>query len=286
MSNSSADLGSFLGSKDKAFLHRKVNGTVQVIPMDWKYMDWVYLVGPAGAINSNIYDMSKWLVLQMNNGTYMGRQIISKNSTLYMQTPKTIQAPGHYYCLGWSYVEHKPYPVISHDGGTVGHGSAVFFVPQAKVGIVILSNIYPSAALPDLLAAKFLDMYFGNPGTDYITKAHEMEKASEEVNTGVASSIKRPSPPSPPLSLDSYEGNYTNDIYGTLKVKAENGSLVTSMGPEETPIELEPWDRDTFLMHIPDFPEFGGFATFHIGPEGKAVSLDIGGLIDSKFEKA
>jgi CubicO group peptidase (beta-lactamase class C family) len=283
MSNSSADLRSFLRSKDKAFLHRKLNGTIQAIPLDWKYMDCIYQSGPAGAINSNVYDMSKWVIMQMNNGTYKGSQIISENNTKYMETPKTIMAPGGYYCLGWTYKESKPYPIINHDGGTIGHGSAIYFVPQAKVGIVILSNIFPSAVVPDLLSMKFLDMYFSNPSPNYMAMGHEIENLNEEMDSGGFNSIKLSS--SPPLPLDSYEGNYTNNIYGTLKIKAENGILVTAMGPEETWIELTPWNRDTFSIYIPDFPEKGGFASFQIGPDGRAMSLDIGGVIDSKFEK-
>jgi CubicO group peptidase (beta-lactamase class C family) len=283
MFNSSVDLKSFLRSEDKAFLHRKVNGTVQAIPLDWKYMDWIYRSGPAGAINSNIYDMSRWVIMQMNNGTYKGNQIISENNIKYMQTPKTIVTPGSYYCLGWVYKESKPYPIINHNGGTIGHGSAVYFVPQAKVGIVILSNIFPSAVIPDILAMKFLDMYFSSQSPDYIAMAHKFENLTEQADSGGVKSTQLQS--SPPLPLDNYEGDYTNDIFGTLKIKAENGILVTTMGPEKTQIELKPWNRDTFSIFIPDFPEKGGFASFRVGPDGKATSLDIGGVIDSKFEK-
>jgi hypothetical protein len=60
---------------------------------------------------------------------------------------------------------------------------------------------------------KFLDMYFGNPSPDYMAKANLHEMAMEKRLSGAASSTKRPSPSSPSLSLESYEGNYTNDIY-------------------------------------------------------------------------
>jgi CubicO group peptidase (beta-lactamase class C family) len=277
MSNSSADFKSFIGAKDKALPHWKINGTYQTIPLGWKYLDWVYPVGPAGAINSNVYDMSKWVIMQMNNGTYKGSQIISENSTKYMQTPKTIVEPGAYYCLGWGYREYRPYPAITHEGGASGFNSLVGFVPQAKIGIVILTNTATSGMLLPLFK-EFLNMYFDSP-------RHELIAIAKTNKTGVLYP-ELPSPPSPPLSLDSYEGNYTNDIYGTLNIEAENGSLVTAIGPKKSSIELKHWNRDTFIMNVPDIPDSAGdFASFQIGPDGKAVSLDAIGSLNSKFEK-
>ncbi len=57
------------------------------------------------------------------------------------------------------------------------------------------------------------------------------------------------------------------------------------MGPEETRIELKPWNRDTFSIYFPDFPEQEGFASFQIGPEGNATGLNMGGVINSIFNK-
>lgn len=114
MANSSSDMRSLQEANDVAYLHVVMNGTIVAVPMDWKYMENVYLSAPVGGVNSNIQDMAKWIILQMNNGTYQGKQIISKGSIEYTQSPKTIIVPGVYYGLGWMYNEYNPYPIIAH----------------------------------------------------------------------------------------------------------------------------------------------------------------------------
>jgi CubicO group peptidase (beta-lactamase class C family) len=166
--------------------------------------------------------------------------------------------PGAYYCLGWRYLENRPYPSITHDGGaTTGFNSRVGFVPNAKLVIMILTNTAPAKIVSNL-SNKFPSMYFKDQCPEFIALA--------SANGTEAGSPEWPLPLSPPLSLDSYEGNYTNDIYGTLNIKTENGSLVTAIGPKESLIEFYHWNRDTFIIDMPDIPEATGeLASFQIG---------------------
>ncbi|MBU1037966.1 MAG: beta-lactamase family protein, partial [Candidatus Omnitrophica bacterium] len=53
MTSSSTDLTSFRNGKDVASLHHMIDDKVIVLPMNWKYIDWVYTYAPAGGINSN-----------------------------------------------------------------------------------------------------------------------------------------------------------------------------------------------------------------------------------------
>ena len=289
MSNSSVDMKSFQQAKDVAYLHQIRNGRVTALPMDWKYMDWPYIYGPAGGINSDIIDMTKWLRLQMHNGSFEGKQLISENSTIYMHSPKTIISPmasasNVYYCQGWIYQESKPYPIIWHNGGTLGHHTMVAFVPQADIGIVVLSNI--DSALPESLAYRFFDQYFGNPAKDYSAKALVQTKEAEEQAN--ASIPKQPTSLDPALPLERYVGNYSDQTYGRINISQENGSLVATAGPRNVKILLTPWDRDIFRTSEPELSDQKGFARFQIGPDGLADNLEmIGGVFTSKvtFEK-
>ncbi len=294
MRNSSTDLQSFKNGRNVAYLHREVNGTLEPISMDWKYLDWTYNVGPSGAINSNIYDMAKWLAMLMNNGTYQGKQIISEDNLRYVLTPEiTVTDPGmkagywpmpiDYYCLGWRYGNYHPDPLLWHTGGTTGHLTIVAFAPQSKVGILVFANRFEIA--PTILARKFMDMYFENPSTDYLEEQKAKENAIASIkDSQTASQAQHPEP----LPYESYAGNYTNDVYGNLRIFVDNGSLAMALGPRNSEIILKPYNRDTFLMDLPDFPEYsGGFATFQIGPEGSAEGLttEMGGLLDGSFKK-
>ncbi len=56
-------------------------------------------------------------------------------------------------------------------------------VPEARVGVVVLSNLIDSI-LPEALAFRFFDMYLGNPEVDWSTQMlaqmkERMRKESE-----------------------------------------------------------------------------------------------------------
>lgn len=154
--------------------------------------------------------MTKWLRLQINNGTYDGKQIINGSSMSYMHTPKTIAGippiiDGHiaYYCQGWIYQEFEPYPIVWHNGGTIGHHSMVAFTPQTNVGIVVLSNA-GYTELPEVLAFEFFDMYNGRPEMDW--SAQVLARNKETAALANASMPKPPISPSPAMPLSSYVG--------------------------------------------------------------------------------
>jgi CubicO group peptidase (beta-lactamase class C family) len=59
----------------------------RITPVPWRNMD---NVGPAGSINSNAVDMAQWIRLQLNNGTFAGKQIISPASIREMHSANTV----------------------------------------------------------------------------------------------------------------------------------------------------------------------------------------------------
>jgi len=58
-------------------------------------------MGPAGEINSNVEDMSKYLLFHMNHGKVAGKQLLSENNSVQMQNPQmVIQGAPAYKELG------------------------------------------------------------------------------------------------------------------------------------------------------------------------------------------
>lgn len=284
MINSSTDMGSFQNAQDVAYLHYERDGVIIAAPMGWKYMDIPYVLGPAGSINSNVYDMAKWLILQTNNGIYQDKQLISPESIDYMHSPKTIisstaRGDGEYYCQGWQYSDRRPYPIVWHNGGTLGHSSTVAFEPRSRLGIVILYN---SCIAPcDGLSNRFFDMYFGNPDRDYSAEGLVALKKLQEI-------FRDPEPlqsPYPALPLEKYIGNYSNEIYGPVSVEERNDTLVVVVGPRKMEIALVPRSRDTFLESIPDLPGIfckNRFATFQLNSQGEVESLKMDMVMEFK----
>ena len=72
MSATTAGLEGLHQAKNVTFLHQKTGEKVEALPADWPDHNWVYVYGPAGGINSNVLDMTKWLRLQLGKGKFNG----------------------------------------------------------------------------------------------------------------------------------------------------------------------------------------------------------------------
>lgn len=95
---------------------------------------------PAGYIISNVEDMSKYLIAQMDKGNYKKEQIFSSSIIKQVQTPSaTIIKDKFHYGFGW-FVHTNKELYLSHSGSTPGYTSAMIIYPEEKLGVVVLTN--------------------------------------------------------------------------------------------------------------------------------------------------
>ncbi|MBU2103165.1 MAG: serine hydrolase, partial [Candidatus Omnitrophica bacterium] len=278
MSESSADVKALVDGRNVATGHNVQNDSVTVVS---KALDWPYIYGPAGGINSNVIDMSTWLRLQINDGILDGRRLINEDSMNFMHSPKTIaqydakKELGTYYCQSWVYVDTRPYPFVWHNGGTTGYHSMIAFWPEPKIGIVILTN-ESTNKLAEALPKYFADLYFGAPKQDYSKEAlAEFNKLKVKEQEEAP---KKPEITTPSLSLDKYAGTYSNDVYGNATVAVQYGTLSVFLGPRKFELVLKHWDRDTFTYsHLLMGDGFEDFVHFTQGTDGsvKQMTIDV-----------
>ena len=279
MPASTMDMKLFQEAEDVTSLHHRLGDKIITLSKDWPYLHWTYVYGPAGGINSNITDMGKWLKFQVNSGVFEGKSLITEENMNFIHTPKTIAmlfaGRKEYYCQAWVYREDAPYPIVWHNGGTTGCKTMVAIVPEAKVGIVVLSNLINSS-LPEALAFRFFDMYLGNPDVDWSTEMlATMEEGMKKAEAGL------PVPPEDALSampLEKYVGDYRNTVYGQINISEKKGGLVLTIGPNKVEMYLTPWNRDTFSVYWPfygDVGDSGVFAWFEADPEGTVTGVTV-----------
>jgi CubicO group peptidase (beta-lactamase class C family) len=103
---------------------------------------------PAGRIFSNVEDMGHFMLMILNHGMYNGKQIISKQSLMAMETSHItdVVLPGTTYGYAM-FIEKMRYKEDSLIGEGVGHGgdtyvfhATCFMFPKSNMGIVILAN--------------------------------------------------------------------------------------------------------------------------------------------------
>src|SRR5215217_2625104 len=99
---------------------------------------------PAGAINSSARDMAQWLRLMLGNGVLNGKRLVSEKSFEEL-TRKQINIAGSIdYGLGWFLRQWGGHKVAEHGGNIDGFNAQVAFMPDEKLGFVLLTNVTAS----------------------------------------------------------------------------------------------------------------------------------------------
>jgi len=288
MTSSSTSISALAQQNDVATPHLIEKDTARAIP--WRNVD---NIGPAGSINSNVLDMAQWIRLQLGNGTYAGRQLVSEKSLRETHSPQTIIASPHdsltpsthfeLYGMGWVLEDYRGHEIVWHNGGIDGMLSEVRLVPEAHLGIVILSNAEGHNLNPALMY-RIIDAYLGAPARDwsalYLARFNRAEAAAQAAEQKVLAA--RVTGTKPSLPLDGYVGTYADTMYGNATVTLEQNKLILRYGPAFTG-DMEHWNFDTFRVTWRD-PRLGaGFVTFGLNAMGKMDHMNVEGITDFHF---
>lgn len=274
-------------SSNVAAPHAKFEG--QVSPIPYRNID---NIAPAGAINSNVVDMAQWVRLQLGDGTYAGKPLISSVAVKEMATPQTIirlEGPmtrlypeAHFlnYGLGWFLSDYRGRKLVEHGGAIDGMRALVAMIPEEKLGVVILTNVN-GTTLSVPLSYRIFDMYLGAPARDWSAEMLKSMTALEEQAKAAAAKVEseRVAGTKPSLALDKYAGNYHSDLYGDATVALDNGKLTLRRGPSFTGV-LEHWHYDVFRVTWSDRQMVKQFVSFRLDQKGQIATMNIEGLDD------
>ncbi len=103
-------------------------------------------VAPAGCVNSNLTDMVQWVRLMLGGGVFEGRRLLSEASFREMLTERIKISPSGPvgYGYGWFLRQWNGLKVYEHGGNIDGFNAQVAFMPEKKLGLVLLTNISAS----------------------------------------------------------------------------------------------------------------------------------------------
>jgi len=282
MTETSTSIRDLAGQTNVATPHAEIEDTLRVVP--WHNID---NIGPAGSINSNVFDMIKWVRFQLAQGKVNGKSLVSASAlgethTAQMTIPvgadaRQLNPYTHLeaYGMGWFLQDYRGRELDQHGGNIDGMTAMVALMPEEKIGVVILSNANGSPA-PTIALYRVLDQLLNEPARDWNAefvktreKARAQQKEAEQKRLAQRVPNTRPS-----LSLDKYAGIYTDSMYGDVKVTEDNGALRVKYGTAFDGT-LEHWHFDTFRFTSPNRMSGKPFMTFALGADGKVQSLDF-----------
>ena len=220
-----------------------------------------YDFGGAGDINSTIDDMARWVRLQLGNGIFEGRRIVSPEGLAVTRTPKVALSDKASYALGWVIQQTPHGNIVWHNGGTAAFGAYVGMVPDKTIGVIVLTN-ETNVGFPDAIGRWILDRVLGNTKIDHVADALKVAKANFET---AANLFAKPTSPRlfPPLSPLS--GQFGNPSFGKATVALENGAMVVELHATGAKLKLEPWDGDIFTARLMPTGRFAAMVD-NLGP--------------------
>jgi CubicO group peptidase (beta-lactamase class C family) len=218
-----------------------------------------YNFAGAGAINSTVEDMTRWVRLLLGNGTLDGDEIVSAANLAVTRMPRVAISDKVAYAMGWVLLSTPNGEVVWHNGGTTGYGAFVGTSPDRSVGVVVLTNL-TNVGMPDAIGLWTLDRLLGNPETDHLAKALERAKKGAADAAGPAA----PADPAPPPPLDSLAGSYANGSLGKGTVTVDGGNLTLALDLGSR-IRLAPWDGSVFSASLVPEGRFEAVAA-NLGP--------------------
>lgn len=263
------------------------SGPVQQLPFDM-----LDNIGASASIVSTVNDLGKWLLMQLDSGRRGSQQIVPWGALAKTRVGNTIMASRHaptspfptqlaMYGLGTGLIDYNGSLLHNHLGVEIGFKSHVAFVPELRLGIAILVN-QDEQYFGESLQYDLLDAYFGLPYANrgqYFTKlqATVQQRRLAEVKAMADRLAKRTPLPS---SLQSYCGQFRNDLYGLMYVTADASDASARrlrLAFEHHP-NLTAWldymDEDTFRLTFSN-PRYGTTPAKVIRKEGQPVSIDI-----------
>ena len=231
MNNSLALSKDIKTASNKCSAHTVTEGVLKKIP--YGNID---NLAPAGSISSSVNDMSKWVMMQLNNGKLEGKEIIPASAIAQTRIPHSILGNGghlfnksHFalYGLGWFLQEYAGRKIVEHTGGVNGFVTSVCLVPEEQLGIIVFTNTDANGFF-EALRNEIEDAYLGLPYRNYSKAFLDFQKADEAetekviklIRDTVAMNLKTD------LPLTAYAGEYMHDVYGNMNIKIEDGKLI------------------------------------------------------------
>jgi CubicO group peptidase (beta-lactamase class C family) len=183
-------------------------------------------IAPAGAAWSTAEDMARYLQTQMNFGvTPEGIRVVSRQNLEETWQPQVQVDATASYGLGWFVDSYKGQRMLHHGGATSGFTTDLAFLPEAELGIVVMSNGRLANSFTQAIRYRLWELAFAQ-AHDYdaqaiFTHAQTMEFALASVMGAVAVE---------PEWVRPYLGRYANPDLGEVVLKFEGESFMLDSG--------------------------------------------------------
>ena len=240
-------------------------------------------VAPAGAVISNIEDLSHWVIALMNDGKYNGKQVLPPDvlkATLQpaIGLPNSLgESQGFWellnpaYGMGRETAAYRGHLLTFHGGDLPGFHSQVSFMPNDKIGVIVLVISDHSAPLYNIVSYNVYERLLGMDQTPWSQRRLQQRLAGKKAGTEARAKAggDRVANTKPSHALADYAGEYENPAYGILNIAMKSDALQFGFHEFQFPLSHFHYDR----FDTPDDEQYGKFSVnFRTNPQGDIES--------------
>jgi CubicO group peptidase (beta-lactamase class C family) len=260
--------------RDSAELYRQPYYTAEVA------------IAPAGAINSNIQDLSRWVIALLNKGKVDGKQVIPEAVLRETMAPSLampnsiLETRGwgenlnQYYGMGRWVSSYRGHLLALHGGDLPGFHSQISIMPNDGIGVIVLVIGDHVASLYNGLTYDIYERLLGLSLTPWSERYNEVRlknKAAGAKARAVAD-VGRIPDTKPSHPLDDYVGEFVHPAYGVVTVTRGDKELNFDFHGIKMPLSHFHYDR----FDTPDDEEDGKFSlNFRTNPMGEIDSMEM-----------
>ena len=236
-------------------------------------------IAPAGAHWSTASDMARYLVTELGVGVAPdGTRVVSEENLRTTWEPQVEVSADTSYGLGWFVGDYKGLKLIDHGGNTFGFTSEFAFLPDAGLGIVVLTNAQGTNAFNSAVRERLFELVFeGDPEADaqatfvFDEIAKEIQKVSKNLRQVDVSAVT------------PYLGQYQNDALGEVSLRLDDDTVLFDSGEFAVPLIVEAEEGE--VRYLFNGPPLAG-AEIKLTGKRAAPTLTFGeGAVEYVFKR-
>jgi CubicO group peptidase (beta-lactamase class C family) len=247
----------------------------------------------AGGMYTSVHDLSKWLLMLMQDGKYgddLSKRLLSQRVIREQWTPQTIIPYGgsgsfntHFrsYGLGWFLSDVKGHKEVSHTGGLPGMVSQVTMLPGLNLGIIVLTNQQNGQAFRSITNT-IKQAYLGMEATDWVAELKQEEDEyiaeatvyTDKIWADVNKVLKEKKSK---VAFDNYVGAFEDKWFGQIEIyKQKNKLYFKSLRSPRLQGEMLYYKDNTFVVKWTDRSfEADAFVVYAPDQQGKLSGISM-----------
>jgi CubicO group peptidase (beta-lactamase class C family) len=230
----------------------KDSGKIQLIKKtDYYHID---AMGPAGAINSSVNDMSNWVNTWIHAGKFNGKEIFPAGFARDAMSAQMVSGNGlpdadnkdllfSTYGFGWMMASYEGHYRVEHGGNIDGFTASTCFFPSDSIGIIVLAN-QSNSSIPSIVRNLVADRMLGLKHKDWNNYLWEglqkMKQAGKDAEASKTESAAIKTNASHPPK--DYTGLYNNKGYGNMNVYLDHDSMFMQVGKDTAFLKQDKYD--------------------------------------------